>query len=72
METIDQLYQRKEHVTGVATGFHSFDTMTAGMQPSDLIIIAPKTRSSGRVFYREGLGSVLSSCERKSQQADTK
>ena len=40
MEMIDQLYQRKEHVTGVATGFFEFDTRTAGLQPSDLIIVA--------------------------------
>ncbi len=40
IETIDQLYQRKEHVTGVATGFHEFDIKTAGLQPSDLIIAA--------------------------------
>jgi len=40
IETIDQLYQRKEHVTGIATGFHEFDTKTAGLQPSDLIIAA--------------------------------
>lgn len=42
IETIDRLYQRKEHVTGIATGFHEFDTMTAGLQPSDLIIIAAR------------------------------
>jgi len=40
IETIDGLYQRKENITGVATGFHEFDIMTAGMQPSDLVIVA--------------------------------
>jgi len=40
IETIDSLYQRKENITGVATGFHEFDIMTAGFQPSDLIIVA--------------------------------
>src|SRR5664279_5051904 len=40
METIDQLFQRKEHITGIATGFHEFDMKTAGLQPSDLIIVA--------------------------------
>jgi replicative DNA helicase len=40
IETIDNLYQRKENITGVATGFHDFDVMTAGLQKSDLIIIA--------------------------------
>ncbi len=40
IETLDKLYQRKEHVTGVATGFERFDYMTSGLQKSDLIIIA--------------------------------
>lgn len=40
IELIDNLYQRKENITGVPTGFHEFDMMTAGLQPSDLIIIA--------------------------------
>ncbi len=40
IEAIDGLYQRKEHITGIATGFHAFDIMTAGLQPSDLIIVA--------------------------------
>ena len=40
IETIDNLYQRKESITGTATGFHDFDVLTAGLQKSDLIIIA--------------------------------
>jgi len=40
IETIDNLYQRKEHITGIATGFHGFDIKTAGFQKSDLIIVA--------------------------------
>jgi len=40
MDYVDELYQRKENVTGVATGFHDLDIMTAGLQKSDLIIIA--------------------------------
>ena len=40
IEMIDGLYQRKENVTGIPTGFHEIDIMTAGMQPSDLIILA--------------------------------
>ena len=40
IETIDRLYQRKEHVTGLATGFYELDRMTSGFQNSDLIILA--------------------------------
>ena len=40
IELIDNMYQRKESITGIPTGFHEFDLMTAGLQPSDLVIIA--------------------------------
>ncbi len=39
-EMIERLYERKEMVTGVPTGFVDLDKMTAGLQPSDLIILA--------------------------------
>ena len=42
IETIDLLYQRKESVTGVPTGFYDFDKMTSGLQRSDLIVIAAR------------------------------
>ncbi|MFH0876855.1 MAG: replicative DNA helicase [Candidatus Omnitrophota bacterium] len=40
IETIDRLYQRKAHITGIPTGYSGFDEKTAGLQPSDLIIVA--------------------------------
>ncbi len=40
IETIDRLYQKKAHITGIPTGYVDFDLKTAGLQPSDLIIIA--------------------------------
>ncbi|OGX44896.1 MAG: replicative DNA helicase [Omnitrophica WOR_2 bacterium RIFCSPLOWO2_12_FULL_51_8] len=40
IETIDRLYQKKAHVTGIPTGYIDFDIKTAGLQPSDLIVIA--------------------------------
>ena len=40
IENIDSLYQRKESITGVPTGFIAFDRMTSGLQKSDLIIVA--------------------------------
>ena len=40
MEKIDKLFQRKESITGVATGLIDFDKMTSGLQKSDLIVIA--------------------------------
>jgi len=40
IERIDRLYQRKENITGTPTGFHDLDVMTAGLQRSDLIVLA--------------------------------
>lgn len=40
IEKIDSLYQRKEHITGLASGFSELDKKTSGFQPADLIIIA--------------------------------
>jgi len=40
IEAIDKLYQRKAHVTGIPTGFVNLDRDTAGLQASDLIIVA--------------------------------
>ncbi|MFC1570164.1 replicative DNA helicase [Candidatus Omnitrophota bacterium] len=40
IDTIDKLYQRKENITGIPTGFHDMDVKTAGFQKSDLIVLA--------------------------------
>ena len=39
-KTIESLYEKKEHITGVPTGFKDIDELTSGFQQSDLIIIA--------------------------------
>ena len=40
VDRIDQLFQQDNPLTGVSTGFSDLDEMTAGLQPSDLIIVA--------------------------------
>ncbi|HVM96385.1 MAG TPA: replicative DNA helicase [Candidatus Acidoferrales bacterium] len=50
MKAIEQLYERKELVTGVPTGFIDLDRMTAGLQPSDLIVIAGRP-SMGKTAF---------------------
>ncbi|MEN8106384.1 MAG: replicative DNA helicase [Pseudomonadota bacterium] len=40
VDRIDRLFQQDEPITGVPTGFTDLDEMTAGLQPSDLIIVA--------------------------------
>lgn len=47
---IEQLYERKELITGVPTSFTRFDSLTAGLQPSDLIIIAGRP-SMGKTAF---------------------
>ncbi|MBU0675372.1 MAG: replicative DNA helicase [Proteobacteria bacterium] len=37
---LEKLADRKELITGVPSGFDAFDKMTAGLQPSDMIILA--------------------------------
>ncbi len=49
-ETVEQLYKRKELITGVPTGFTELDKMTAGLQPSDLIILAGRP-SMGKTAF---------------------
>jgi len=50
IERIDLLYQKKENITGLPTGFFDFDTMTAGLQESDLIVIAGRPSMGKSAF----------------------
>ncbi|MFK5926508.1 MAG: replicative DNA helicase, partial [Desulfuromusa sp.] len=49
-KSIEALYERKELVTGVPTGYHDLDKMTAGLQPSDLIVVAGRP-SMGKTAF---------------------
>ncbi|NLH46721.1 MAG: replicative DNA helicase [Acholeplasmataceae bacterium] len=42
VDRIDELYNKKGGITGIATGFIDFDHLTSGLQPSDLILIAAR------------------------------
>lgn len=50
IEKIDKLYQKKTHVTGIPTGFIDFDIQTAGLQPSDLVIVAGRPSMGKSAF----------------------
>ncbi len=50
IKTVEQLYERKEMVTGVPTGFRDLDMKTAGLQPADLVIIASRP-SMGKTAF---------------------
>lgn len=63
IETIDKLYQKKEHVTGVPTGYVDFDIKTAGLQPSDLIIVAGRP-SMGKSAFALGIAEYAGVVEK--------
>lgn len=50
VKTIEKLYERKELVTGVPTGYEKLDDITSGLQKSDLIIIAGRP-SMGKTAF---------------------
>ena len=49
-KTIESLYEKKEHITGVASGFADIDDLTSGFQPADLVIIAGRP-SMGKTAF---------------------
>ncbi len=49
-EQVEKLFDRKTQVTGVPTGFADLDMKTAGLQPSELIIIAGRP-SMGKTSF---------------------
>jgi replicative DNA helicase len=42
IRSVEKRYDRKQLVTGVPSGYHKLDAMTAGFQPSELVIIAAR------------------------------
>ena len=50
VKTVERLFERKELVTGVPTGFLDLDRITAGLQPADLVIVAARP-SMGKTSF---------------------
>ena len=48
--TLEKLYEKRELITGVASGFEDLDRLTSGFQNSDLIIIAGRP-SMGKTSF---------------------
>jgi replicative DNA helicase len=77
IRTIERLYEKKQAVTGVPTGFTDLDRLTAGLQPSDLIIVAGRP-SMGKTSFclniaehaamRAGVGVGIFSLEMSKEQ----
>lgn len=54
LDLVDALHKRGKSVTGVPTGFHDLDELTAGLQPSDLVVIAGRP-SMGKTSLALGI-----------------
>ena len=64
LNKIDQLYASDSEITGVSTGFKKLDQMTAGLQQSDLLIVAGRP-SMGKTAFAMCL---VESCVIKSEK----
>ena len=47
---LEELYNRKQHITGVPTGFSELDYKTAGLHGSDLVLIAARPAMGKSAF----------------------
>jgi len=47
---LEELYNRKQHITGVPTGFSELDYKTAGLHGSDLVLIAARPAMGKTAF----------------------
>ncbi len=62
METVERLYNKKQLVTGAPTGYKGLDEKTAGLQPSDLVIVAGRP-SMGKTAFALNIAQNLTSIE---------
>ncbi len=58
MEKIYEAYENKADITGIPTGFIDLDSMTAGMQRSDLILVAARP-SMGKTAFALNIASYV-------------
>ena len=76
LKTVEKLYERKEMVTGVPTGYEDLDRLTAGLQPADLIIVAGRPGMGKTAFALNiatnaaftGVGAAVFSLEMAREQ----
>jgi len=50
LDKIETLFEQDEPITGLSTGFSDFDSMTSGLQKSDLIIVAGRPAMGKTTF----------------------
>ncbi len=64
MEKIEQLYQSKGGITGLASGFRDLDRLTSGFQASDLILIAARP-SMGKTAFTLNIAQYIAVREKR-------
>jgi len=62
--SIDKLYERGQRVTGLATHFDDLDSMTSGLQPSDLVIVAARP-SMGKTAFAMNIAENAAVIDKK-------
>jgi replicative DNA helicase len=76
-KNIEEIYNRKQDVTGVATGFGKLDHYTSGLQRSDLIILAARPsmgktalalNMAGHAAIRDKVPTLIFSLEMSADQ----
>jgi len=76
-KTIEKLYEKRQLITGVPTGFTKLDELTSGLQPSDLIIVAGRPSMGKTTFalniaqhaaIKGGIPSAIFSLEMAKEQ----
>jgi len=77
MREIEKLYEKKELITGVSSGFRDLDRLTAGFQKSDMVVVAARPGMGKTAFslnvalhaaLRYGLPVAIFSLEMSRQQ----
>ena len=64
VDRIEELYESKQPITGVASGFKDLDNLTSGFQPADLVVVAGrpsmgKTSLAMNIAENAAVGSKL-------------
>ena len=54
LDRMEMLYEKKEDITGIPTGFTGYDKLLAGLQPSNLIIVGGRP-SVGKTSFALGI-----------------
>ncbi len=62
--SIDEFYKHGQRITGLETHFGDLDSMTSGLQPSDLIIIAARP-SMGKTAFALNIAENVAVMDRK-------